>query len=117
MKNCYRKIFLGFGAAALLLASAVTNVRAQEAVSLEITIKNHRFEPAELRAPKGKAIKLTVKNADPTPEEFESKVLRVEKVIAGNSEAVFNLKPQQPGRYKFFGEFHEKTAQGYLVVE
>jgi len=101
----------------LLLASGVTKVRAQETVSLEITIKNHRFEPAELRAPKGKAIKLTVKNADPTPEEFESKVLRVEKVIAGNSEAVFNLKPQQPGRYKFFGEFHEKTAQGYLVVE
>ena len=105
------------GATVVLLASGTVNIHAQETVSLEIVIKNHRFEPAELRAPKGKAIKLTVKNADPTPEEFESKVLRVEKVIAGNSEAVFNLKPQQPGRYKFFGEFHEKTAQGFLVVE
>ena len=95
----------------------MTNVRAQEAFALETTIKNHRFEPAELRAPKGKTIKLTVKNLDPTPEEFESKMLRFEKIIAGNSEAVFNLKPQQPGRYKFFGDFHEKTAQGYLIVE
>jgi hypothetical protein len=41
----------------------------------------------------------------------------VEKVIAGNSEATIQLRALQPGRYRFFGEFNEKTAQGVLVVE
>lgn len=25
--------------------------------------------------------------------------------------------PLKPGRYPFFGEFHEKTAQGVLIAE
>jgi len=63
------------------------------------------------------AIKLTVKNLDSTAEEFESKPLKVEKVIAGNATAVIRLKAQSKGSYKFFGEYHEKTAQGVLIVE
>jgi plastocyanin len=89
---------------------------AQE-VALTVTIKNHRFQPAEIKAPAGKPIKLTVKNDDPTPEDVESKALRFEKMIAGNSEGVINIKPMQPGRYRFVGEYNEATAQGTLVVE
>ncbi|MDO8534863.1 MAG: cupredoxin domain-containing protein [Xanthobacteraceae bacterium] len=100
----------------LFCCYGVPQAGAQE-VALTITIKNHRFQPAEIKAPAGKPIKLTVKNEDPTPEEFESKALRVEKVIAGNSEGVFNLRPLQPGRYRFVGEYNEATAQGHLVVE
>jgi plastocyanin len=100
--------------AALIAGPAVPAV-AQEAVRL--TIKDHRFEPAEIRVPAGKPITLLVKNADPTPEEFESKALRVEKVIAGNGEAKIPLKPLKAGRYTFFGEYHERTAQGALLAE
>ena len=90
---------------------------AADEVEVTISIKDHKFDPAEVKVPAGKAIKLTVKNLDSTAEEFESKPLKVEKVIAGNATAVIRLKAQSKGSYKFFGEYHEKTAQGVLIVE
>jgi plastocyanin len=89
--------------------------RAQEA--LTVTIKDHKFEPAELKVPANKRVTLTVVNDDPTPEEFESKVLKVEKVIPGKSKATVQFGPLKPGKYKFEGEFNSKTAQGVVVVE
>ena len=62
--------------------------------------------------PAGKAIKLTVKNLDASAEEFESKPLKFEKVIAGKATAVIRLKPLTKGSYNFFGEYHENSAQG-----
>ena len=37
-----------------------------------LVIRDHRFEPAEIRVPAGQKIKLVVHNQDATPEEFES---------------------------------------------
>jgi hypothetical protein len=82
-----------------------------------LTIKDHRFEPAELRVPANQPATLTVKNLDATPEEFESKPLRIEKVIPANSEATFTLRPLKAGRYKFVGEFHEDVAKGEVIAE
>jgi plastocyanin len=90
---------------------------AADEVELTVTIKDHKFEPAAVKVPAGKAIKLTVNNTDSSAEEFESKTLKVEKVIAGNSSALIRLKPLTKGTYKFFGEYHEKTAQGVLIAE
>jgi hypothetical protein len=101
--------------AALLLGAGAA--RAQEAVSLAISIKNHRFEPAELRAPANKPITLRIRNLDSTPAEFESVRLRVEKVIAANGEGVINLRPLAPGRYEFFDDFHKDTTRGALIVQ
>ncbi|MBX9617977.1 MAG: cupredoxin domain-containing protein [Hyphomicrobiales bacterium] len=100
----------------LLVLSLVSQpALAQETV--EISISNHRFQPAEVKVPAGKPLVLIVKNLDASAEEFESKVLKIEKVIAGKSEARINVRPLTPGRYKFYGEFHEATAQGVLIVE
>jgi hypothetical protein len=90
-------------------------VCAQEAMT--ITIKNHKFEPAELKVPANKRISLTVINDDPTPEEFESHSLKVEKVIPGKSKATVQFGPLKAGKYKFEGEFNSKTAQGAVIVE
>lgn len=101
------------------LASATllfcTAAQAQEA-KLEITVKDHKFEPAELHAPAGKPIVITIKNADAKSMEFESKALHVEKVIAANGTGTVRVKPQQKGRYGFFDDFNEAT-KGTLVVE
>jgi plastocyanin len=93
-----------------------TAVRAQEA-TVHLSIKDHRFQPAEVRAPANTPITIVVKNLDTTPEEFESKTLRVEKVIAGGGSTTLRIRPLGAGRYRFFGDFHEDTAEGYLVVE
>ena len=103
-----------FSVLALLLALAAPAL-AQQPVSLSISVKNHRFQPAELSAPANVPILLHVKNLDATPMEFESVTLRVEKVVTGNSEGVIRLRPLAPGRYNFFDDFHQET-NGVLVV-
>jgi plastocyanin len=82
-----------------------------------LTIKDHRFDPAELEVPAGKAFTLNVTNSDPTAEEFESNDLDIEKVIAGGQSATIRVDPLDPGRYEFFGEYHEDTAKGAIVVK
>ena len=82
-----------------------------------LTIKDHKFEPAELKVPVGKRVKLVVHNQDSTPEEFESHSMNREKVIPGGAKASIFIGPLKAGRYQFFGEFHEKTAQGAVVAE
>jgi hypothetical protein len=103
--------------AAFSLFTISTNSYAEDALKLQITIKDHKFEPAELKVPANKPIILMVKNLDATPEEFESKSLKIEKVIAGGAQATINIRPLEIGKYKFVGEFNEKTAQGVIVVE
>jgi plastocyanin len=102
---------LGF-VLALLMAGTAT---AGEEYTL--TLKDHRFEPAELEVPAGQKIKLVVKNEDATPEEFESKSLKREKIVPPKGRIIVPLGPLKPGTYEFFGEFHEATAQGRLIVK
>ena len=58
-----------------------------------------------------------VLNQDATPEEFESHELNREKLIAPNTKVSIFVGPLSPGRYPFFGEFHEKTARGAIIAE
>lgn len=82
-----------------------------------LIIRDHGFEPAEIRVPAGQKTKLVVHNQDSTPEEFESHELNREKLIAPGAKANIFVGPLSPGRYPFFGEFHETTARGLLIVE
>jgi hypothetical protein len=92
-------------------------VAASDEHEVEISIKDHKFDPPALKLPIGKPIKISVKNLDASPEEFESHDLGFEKVIAGNSSAVIRVKPLKPGTYIFFGEYHQDTAFGHVVAE
>ena len=98
----------------LLLAAFTAPAFADE---VTIVIRDHRFEPSEVRVPAGQKIKLVVHNQDPTAEEFESHELNREKVIAPGAQANIFIGPLKPGRYPFFGEFNEATARGAVVAE
>ncbi len=84
---------------------------------VQLVIRNHKFEPTELKVPANVRIKLIVHNQDTTAEEFESHSLNREKVIPGGARATLYIGPLKPGRYPFFGEFNEASAQGAVVVE
>lgn len=99
-----------------LLAAASFSVWAADP-EYALVIREHRFEPTELRVPANTKIKLVVHNQDSTPEEFESHELNREKVIAPGARANIFVGPLKPGRYPFVGEFHEKTARGVLIAE
>jgi hypothetical protein len=112
-RNCYKWLL----ALALVVAAYCAGARAEDAFSTSITIRGHRFEPSELHVPAGKRILLTVINADPLSEEFDSPALKVEKVIAGNSQGIVRVAPLIPGTYEFVGEYHEETAKGWVIAE
>jgi plastocyanin len=101
----------------LAIAACCPVARAEEAFLASVTIRGHKFEPSELRVPAGKRILLTVINADPLSEELESAALKVEKVIAGSSQAIVRIAPLKPGTYEFVGEYHEETAKGRVIAE
>jgi hypothetical protein len=110
-----RTLFICFGIAAVL-ALAPASSRAQEQEFI-LTIKDHKFTPTEIKVPADKRVMITVINDDATPEEFDSKALKVEKVIPGKSKGVVRIGPLKPGRYPFIGEFHESTAKGVVIAE
>jgi plastocyanin len=99
------------------LAASALSARAEEAYSTTVTIRDHRFEPSEIHVPAGKRISLTVVNADPLSEEFDSSALKVEKVIAGKSQGIVHISPLNPGSYDFIGEYHDATAKGRMIAE
>lgn len=99
---------------AVLISPAVF---AADLPSVEISIKDHKFQPAEITVPAGTKIKLIVTNHDSTPEEFESYELHREKIIPGGQKAVIYIGPLKPGKYPFFGEFHEKSARGTIIAK
>ena len=105
---------LVFATATVVLAHSAA--RADDP-TFELTIRNHRFEPAELQIPANTKVKLIVKNTDTTSEEFDSAELRREKVIAGGQQVVIFLGPLAPGTYNFIGEFHPDTARGRVVAK
>jgi hypothetical protein len=107
-----RSFAMLLGLALVTLAPAAAH--AQEYV---LTIKDHKFTPEELKVPANKRVIITVVNDDATAEEFESNILKVEKVIPGNSRGTVRIGPLAPGRYPFIGEFHEATAKGVVIAE
>ena len=74
---------------------------AESAQPIELTIKDHRFQPDRIEVAADQAFVLLVRNQDPTPEEFESRDLHREKVIAAGGEARIRIGALKPGEYRF----------------
>ena len=108
--------FCALAIVAPTLLSSAPAAGAEDTVKVAISLKNHQFQPAEVHAPANKAIMIVVKNQDPAPAEFESNMLRVEKVVTAGGTITVRIRPLSPGRYRFFDDFHPDT-QGYLVVQ
>jgi len=89
---------------------------AEPAAEIQVTYSNGRFEPGVVSAPVDKPVVIHVRNRDAKALEFESTSLRVEKVVAAQSEGVVNVRALKPGRYEFYDDFNDK-ARGALVVE
>ena len=113
-----RQSFL-FSATAALLAYSALGLPVAQAADPEalLVIKNHRFEPTELKVPAGQRVKLVVHNQDNSAEEFESHDLNREKIIPPGAKVTIYIGPLKAGRYRFEGEYNKATAQGAVVAE
>jgi plastocyanin len=102
----------------LALALVSSAARAAEAPpDIPLSIDKHRFQPEEIRVKAGTPFVLVITNKDAGAEEFESKDLRVEKVIPAGKTVRVRMPALKPGTYPFVGEYHEKTAKGRIVAE
>jgi hypothetical protein len=84
---------------------------------IPLTIENNRFSPDEVNVKAGAPFVLVVTNKDKTPEEFESKELRIEKVVPPGKTLKINVRALKPGTYPFIGDYHQQTAKGRIVAE
>ncbi len=97
------------------LLSGAPAARAQDSLLLEF--RQHRFVPARIQVPANVKFRLQVKNNDDTADEFESTDLNREKLVPPGQTVTVFLGPLSPGEYKFFGDFHQDTAQGVMVAK
>lgn len=101
----------------LLIALLLCPLVSFASQDIVISIKDHKFSPAEVRVPAGQKVKLVIDNQDATAEEFESAEMNREKIIAPKSKASVWIGPLKPGKYPFIGEFNQATAQGVIIAE
>ena len=103
----------------LALTCLVLTVAAAAAddVEIPVTIEKNRFQPDVIKVKAGTPFVLVVTNKDATPEEFESKELRIEKVIPGGKMLKIRVRALKAGSYPFVGDYHEATAKGRIVAE
>jgi hypothetical protein len=102
---------------AILGAPAGGPALAQTPPVFTLTLSGNKFDKSELKVPANTRFVIVVKNEDTTVEEFESNELKVEKIVPAKGEIRVNVGPLKPGRYKYVGEFHEATANGFVVAE
>ena len=101
----------------LVMAVGAPCFAADEPARVQLTIRDHRFDPAELHVPANRPVQVEVHNEDPTAEEFDSADLGVEKVVAGGRQTVVRIRPLKPGSYSFIGEYHSDTAAGTIIAD
>jgi hypothetical protein len=121
--SIWRNFVRALGRSLILTAACVAAIApiAQSALAADpeiaLTLKDHKFEPAEIKVPSGVRIKLIIENKDSSAEEFDSFALNREKVIFPNSKGIVYVGPLKPGRYEFIGEFNRESAHGALIAQ
>jgi len=101
---------------ALLTALVAPSATHAAGANFTLTIKDRKFDVAELDVPANVKFTLTVKNLDKVPSEFESADLNREKVVVGGGTITIYLGPLTPGSYEFFDDFNP-TARGHIVAK
>lgn len=100
-----------------LLVFLTANPSFAEEKEYLIKIKDHKFLPNVIEIPSNEKFKLVIENLDQTLEEFESDDLKKEKLVGSGKKINISVNALKAGEYKFYGDFHQKTAQGKIIVK
>lgn len=85
--------------------------------TVSLTLKDHKFDPAEVTIPANTRVRFMVKNLDATPAEFESDDFKAEKIVPAGKEVAILVGPLKAGTYEFHDEYHEPASKSRLVVK
>jgi plastocyanin len=112
----HRRATLVVVAVLTLLSVAGIAGAADTLLEIPLTIENQQFQPAEIKVKAGAPFNLVITNKNAAAAEFESKELRVEKVIPPGKTLKVLIRALKPGTYPFIDDFHKQTA-GRIVAE
>ena len=112
-----RFVVLAVAIAAALAATGVPAIAADPVAEIPLVIEKNRWQPDVIKVKAGAPFVLVITNKDKGPEEFESKDLRIEKVIPAGKTLRLRMPALKAGSYSFVGEYHEKTAKGRIIAE
>jgi heme/copper-type cytochrome/quinol oxidase subunit 2 len=101
----------------VMVMTLILSTAAMAAGPIQVTLKDHKFTPSQITVPANQPVVIHLTNQDPMAEEFDSTALKVEKVVAGNSDGDVHIRPLDPGKYPFMGEYHSTTAQGVVIAK
>jgi len=100
-----------------ILGSSSVAVRAADPQEFKLVIENNRFSPDELKVKANAPFVIAVTNKDKKAEEFESKELKIEKVVPPGQTVKVRVRALKPGTYNFVGDYNQATAKGRIVAE
>jgi hypothetical protein len=103
-------------ALSIALAVACGSAKATEP-TFSLTLKDHRFAPAEITVPANTRIRMMIKNLDTTPAEFESNDFKAEKVIPAGQEVTVLIPALKAGTYEFYDEYNEASSKSRLIAK
>ncbi|MBU6338931.1 MAG: cupredoxin domain-containing protein [Rickettsiales bacterium] len=101
----------------ITLLTLFTNTSFAADAEYLVQIKDHKFTPNSIEVPANQKFNLVIENLDKTLEEFESVDLKKEKLVSSGKKITISINPLKAGEYNFFGDFHQKTAQGKIIVK
>jgi hypothetical protein len=103
--------------AAALFVLPIGNQAFAADTSYALTLKDHKFSPAELTIPANTKVKISLKNLDKETAEFISDDFKGGKLVPGGKEASFFIGPLKAGVYEFHDEYHEAQSKTRLTVK
>lgn len=103
-------------ATVLPLAVAVGIARAEDDPVFVIEFKDGAIAPSELVVPADTRFKLELHNIGDSSVEFESIVLRKEKVLGPGASSFIVIRRLDPGEYEFFDDFHLDMPPARLIA-
>jgi heme/copper-type cytochrome/quinol oxidase subunit 2 len=83
---------------------------------IPLTIDQTQFQPNEVKVKANTPFVLVITNKGVKAAEFESKDLRVEKVVPAGKTVNVRIRALKPGTYPFLDDFN-KQATGRIVAE
>ena len=96
---------------------SIAAVQAQDLPTFKLVARDGKWFPEVLDVPANTRFRLEITNQNAGPEEFESKELHKELVLAPGVSRVLVFAPMKPGTYPFIGDFHPQTARGRILVK
>ena len=99
-----------------LVAVVGTAVAADAPPEIPLTIDTNQFQPNEVKVKANTPFVLVITNKSAKAAEFESKDLRVEKVVPAGKTVNVRIRALKPGAYSFLDDFNQQTT-GRIVAE